>query len=326
MKFLRFLRLPTIADLRSILKIGPTAWGIAICLVVAAAGAPFVATYPLTILIYLLVFAALAYSMNFITGLTGYVSFGHVVFMGLGAYGWGTVVGTLHWPPLGSVVIGGAVGLLLALGLGIVTLRFRGVYFAIASLVTALAAVNIVLATPALGGGQGIILNLGFEPLSWFYAVWVILALEVGMTYWVTHGRIGYGLRAIKGDEDAAKTLGIDVTRLKLFVFSLSGLFAGAVGAVNAWTVSGVFPEAAFALLFSLLMLAMVIVGGSGTLSGPLVGAVVVYVPHTYFLTVASGAEFIVIGGLVTLIALVIPEGIVGSLRRYVPILQRILE
>src|SRR5437879_13233290 len=133
MKFLRFLRLPTRADLRSILKIGPTAWGIAICLVVAAAGAPFVATYPLTILIYLLVFAALAYSMNFITALTGYVSFGHVVFMGLGAFGWRTVVGTLHWSPLGSVVIGGAVGLLLALRPRILTLRFRRADFSIAA-------------------------------------------------------------------------------------------------------------------------------------------------------------------------------------------------
>jgi len=70
----------------------------------------------------------------------------------------------------------------------------------------------------------------------------------------------------------------------------------------------------------------MVIVGGSGTLSGPLVGAVVVYLPHTYFLTVASGAEFIVIGALVTFIALVVPEGIVGSLRRYIPVLRGILE
>jgi len=326
MKFLRFLRLPTISDLGSILKVGPTAWGIAICLGVVAVGARYVSTYPLTILISLLVFAALAYSMNFITGLTGYVSFGHVVFMGLGAYAWGGVVGTFHWSPLGSVVIGGTVGLLFALGLGAVTLRFRGVYFAIASLVTALAAGNIILAIPALGGGQGIVLNLGFEPLSQFYTIWLILAIEVGLTYWVTHGRIGYGLRAIKGDEDAAKTLGIDVTRLKLFVFGLSGLFAGAVGSVNAWTVSGVFPEAAFALLFSLLMLAMVIVGGSGTFSGPLVGAVVVYIPHTYFLTVASGAEFIVIGAMVTFIALVVPEGIVGSIRRYIPILRGILE
>jgi len=314
------MRLPAIP------KLGPTVWGIAAFLVVGAVAAPWIPIYPLTILIGLLVFAALAYSMNFITGLTGYVSFGQVVFMGTGAYAWGYVVGTFRWHPLGGVLVGAAVGALLALGLGAVTLRFRGVYFAIATLVMPLAAVDIILVTPALGGGQGIILNLGFEPLSWFYTIWVILAIEIGLTYWVTHGRIGYGLRAIKGDEDAAKTLGIDAARLKLFVFCFSGLFTGAAGAVNAWTLSGVFPNDAFALLFSLQMLAMVVIGGMGTLLGPLLGAVVVYIPHTYFLTVVVGAEFIVIGILIAIIALVIPEGIVGALRRHIPALRRILE
>ena len=312
--------------LPSVPRLGPTVWGIAAFLVVLAIAAPLAPTYVLTVLVGLLVFATLAYSMNFITGLTGYVSFGQVVFMGTGAYAWGYVVGTFRWHPIGGVLVGAAVGALLALGLGAVTLRFRGVYFAIATLVMPLAAVDIILVTPALGGGQGIILNLGFEPLSWFYTIWVILAIEIGLTYWVTHGRIGYGLRAIKGDEDAAKTLGIDAARLKLFVFCFSGLFTGAAGAVNAWTLSGVFPNDAFALLFSLQMLAMVVIGGMGTLLGPLLGAVVVYIPHTYFLTVVVGAEFIVIGILIAIIALVIPEGIVGALRRHIPALRRILE
>jgi len=310
----------------AILKLGPTVWGIAGFLAVVAVAAPLVPTFLLTILIGLLVFAALAYSMNLIAGLTGYVSFGHVVFMGTGAYAWGYVVGTFRWHPFAGIAVGAVVGLLLALGIGVATLRFRGVYFAIATLVTALAARNIIIATPALGGGQGIILNLGFEPLTWFYTIWVILGIEVGVTYWVTHGRIGYGLRAIKSDEDAAKTLGVNATRLKLFVYAFSGLFAGATGALNVWTLSGVFPDAAFDLLFSLQMLAMVIVGGMGTLLGPLLGAIVVYIPHTYFLTVAVGAEFIAIGILVTIIALVVPQGIIGALRRYVPALRGIVE
>jgi branched-chain amino acid transport system permease protein len=95
---------------------------------------------------------------------------------------------------------------------------------------------------------------------------------------------------------------------------------------LNVWTLSGVYPDAAFDLLFSLQMLAMVIVGGMGTLLGPLLGAVAVYIPHTYFLTVYVGAEFIAIGILVTIIALVVPQGIVGALRRYVPALRRIVE
>src|SRR5207237_7142790 len=111
----------------------------------------------------LLLFTSLAYSLNFITGLTGYVSFGHVVFVGVGAYSLGFSVGTLGWHPLGGVALGGVLGLLLALGIGAVTLRFRGVYFAIASLVTPLAALNIVLVIPCLGAGRDIILNLALE-------------------------------------------------------------------------------------------------------------------------------------------------------------------
>jgi branched-chain amino acid transport system permease protein len=309
-----------------LLKSAPTVWFIAAFLVVLVVWARWIPTFVLTILIGLLVFATLAYSMNLIAGLTGYVSFGHVVFMGTGAYAWGYVVGTFRWHPFAGIGLAAVVGLLLALGIGVATLRFRGVYFAIATLVSALAARNIIIATPALGGGQGIILNLGFEPLTWFYTIWIILGIEVGLTYWVSHGRIGYGLRSIKSDEDAAKTLGVNATRLKLFVYAFSGLFAGATGALNVWTLSGVYPDATFDLLFSLQMLAMVIVGGMGTLLGPLLGAVAVYIPHSYFLTVYSGAEFIAIGILVIIIAMIVPQGIVGALRRYVPGLRGVLE
>ncbi len=307
---------------------GPTLWGIGVFLLVLGGLAPWIPRFPLTILVNLLTFAALAYSLNFITGLTGYVNFGHVVFMAVGAYTLGYAVGTIRLHPLGGVALGALVALVLAVGLGAVTLRFRGVYFAIASLVTPLAGLNIVLVLPALGGGQGILLNIGFEPLSWFYTIWVIIAAEVGLTYWITHGRIGYGIRAIKSDEDAAKSLGVNAPRLKLFLFALSGLFAGAAGGVYAWTTSGVFPYAAFDLTFSLRMLAMIVIGGMGTLLGPLIGAVAVYLPSRFFLTLREfiGTEAIIIGLVVIVIALFVPQGIVGTLRKYVPELRRILE
>src|SRR5439155_24686574 len=113
-------------------------------------------------------------------------------------------------------------GFRLALARGTWTLRFRVVYFAIASLLLPLAPVNIILIVPTLVDGQGIILNLGFEPLNWFYTIWTILGIEVGVTYWVTHGRIRYGRRAINSVEDAAKRLVIDAARHKLSVFSIS--------------------------------------------------------------------------------------------------------
>src|SRR2546427_1408413 len=110
------------------------------------------------------------------------------------------------------------------------------------------------------------------------------MAAEVGLTYWITHGRLGYGIRAIKSDEDAAKSLGVNAPRLKLFLFALSGLFAGATGGVYAWTTSGIIPEAAFDLTFSLRMLAMIVIGGVGGVVGALLRGVARLLPSRFFL------------------------------------------
>ena len=305
---------------------GPTLWGIGVFLIILAVSAPWIPVFLLTLFIGLLISATLAYSLNLITGLTGYVSFGHVVFMAFGGYALAFGVGTLKLPPVAGVGLAALVGLALALGIGAVTLRFRGVFFAIATLVVAVAALYIVLEITELGDGQGISLNVGFEPLSMFYTIWGILAIEIGLTFWITRGRIGYGIRSIKSDEDAANTLGINAARLKLFAYALSGLFAGAAGGVYAWNVSGAFPYDAFNLVFSLRMLAMIVIGGMGTLLGPLLGAIAVYIPSQIFLTVLIGFEYIIIGLVVVVIALFVPEGIVGTLRKYIPELRGILE
>jgi branched-chain amino acid transport system permease protein len=111
-------------------------------------------------------------------------------------------------------------------------------------------------------------------------------------------------------------------------LFGISGLFAGATGAVYAWTLSGVLPDTGFDITFSLRMLAMIIIGGAGTLLGPFLGAIIVYVPYNYFQTIQSllGLQLAVIGLLVLLIALFLPSGIVGAVRRYVPFLRRYIE
>jgi len=318
------MRLPAIRSF------GPTVWGIGLFLILLAGSAPRIPVFLLTLVIGLLIWATLAYSLNLITGLTGYVSFGHVVFMALGGYALAFGIGTWNLHPVAGVAFGAVVGAALALGIGVVTLRFRGVYFAIATLVVAIAALYIVLEVKELGDGQGLYLpsSVGFQPLAMFYTIWVVLAVEIGLTYIITHGRIGYGLRSIKSDEDAASTLGINAAQLKLFVYTLSGLFAGAAGGVYAWNVSGAFPYQAFDLGFSLQMLAMIVIGGMGTLLGPLIGTVAVYLPSQIFLTipVLGGLQAIVIGIVVVVIALFVPGGIVGTLQKYIPEFRGILE
>ena len=226
----------------------------------------------------LLIFAALAYSINFITGMTGYVSFGHVVFMAIGSYTLAVLVTSYSANPFEGIAAGAALGLFFALGIGLVTLRFRGVYFAIATLVLALAGEDLVLQFPQFGPGGELTFFIPYQPITVFLTVWAIVVIEIILTFTINRGKIGLGIRAIKDEEDAAAAAGVNSMRLKTYVFMLSGLFAGAAGAVFTWSTFGVAgAPAAFDLTFSLQMLAMIIIGGMGTSSGPLLGASIVY-------------------------------------------------
>ncbi|HYU07567.1 MAG TPA: branched-chain amino acid ABC transporter permease [Thermoplasmata archaeon] len=310
---------------RKLKALGPTAQALAVALVALAALGPILPVALFVIAILFMIYATWAYSINLITGMTGYVSFGHVVFVGTGGYALGYGVKVWNLAPLAGVALGGLLGALLALGIGAVTLRLRGAYFAIATLVTPLAAFYIVSGTPALGDGAGLPMNLGFQIGTQYYTIWALLTAEVALTWWATRGRLGLGIHALREDEDAARAVGIHVPRLKLILYVLSGGFAGAAGAVFAWYVSGVFPDT-FSLLFSLTMLAMIIIGGMGTVLGPMLGAVIVLIPHLYLLRILPQGEPIAIGVAVILIALFLPGGIVGTIRRYVPEARRYLE
>ena len=306
--------------------LGATAQVLVLLLVVLLLIGPVLPIALLTIFVLLLIYATWSYSINLITGLTGYVSFGHVVFVGVGAYALGYLVDTWGLDPLVGVAAGAIVGAALAGGIGAVTLRLRGVYFAIATLVTPLAAYHIVASSQALGGGAGLFLNLGLRTLGQYYTLWILLAAEIAVTWWVTRGRIGAGIRALRDEEDAAAAVGINVPRLKLELYMLSGLFAGAAGAVFGWYLSGVFPEASFDLTWSLLMLAMIVVGGMGTLLGPILGAVLVYIPYELLLRILPQGQAIVIGVVVIVVALFVPRGLVGTIRQYFPEARRFIE
>jgi len=305
--------------------LGPTAQSLGVVLGVLAAVGPLLPVAIFVLLILFMIYATWAYSINLITGMTGYVSFGHVVFVGTGGYALGYGVKVWNIAPFAGVALGGLLGAVLALGIGVVTLRLRGAYFAIATLVTPLAAFYIVSGTPALGDGSGLPMNLGFQIGSQYYTIWALLAAEVAFTWWVTRGRLGLGIRALREDEDAARAVGINVSRVKLILYILSGGFAGAAGAVFAWYVSGVFPDS-FNLLFSLTMLAMIVIGGMGTVLGPMVGAVIVLIPHQILLRILPQGEPIAIGVSVLLIALFLPGGIVGTIREHVPEARRYFE
>ena len=221
---------------------------------------------------------------------------------------------------------GAVLGLAFALGIGLVILRFRGVYFAIATVVLVLAAYNIVLQLPQLGVGGEIILNQTIQPFAPYFTIWTIVLIEIVLTYYINRSRIGFGIRAIKNEEDAASAVGVSPQRLKLIGYMLGGLFGGASGGVYAWSTSVVTAGPAFDFTISLLILAMIIIGGMGTSIGPLLGAVVVYIPSYFLLTTVVQAQPVLIGLLVIVMALFVPNGIVGLLRKSSERLRLMLE
>ena len=228
-------------------------------------------------------FVALAQAWNLLGGFAGYASFGQVVFFGLGGYLTAVTMTHLQWSFWLALVAGGIVAGLFGALIGMPLLRLRGHYFAIATLGVAEGVREVIINVPALtGGGGGITIptvgNAASTPYlgnDGFYLVYLALAvMAVATGALVSRNKMGYALRAIHQDEDAAAAVGINTTRVKVLTFALSGLLTGLVGATYAFQQVTIYPERLFDVGITVLMVVMVVIGGSGTVLGPLVGAV----------------------------------------------------
>jgi branched-chain amino acid transport system permease protein len=277
--------------------------------------------YFLRLLGTIMLFVVMAESWNIIGGYTGYVSFGHVTFFGIGAYVSALLFVRSGWPPYLSVVPAGLAAALFAVLLGYPTLRLRGPYFGIATLalgfVTQIAVGNL----PFTGAGEGIVLRGGFPftgytlEQAFYYSYLALAVCTVAAVMLLERSRLGYGLRAIRDDQDVARSIGVGATRLKLIAFALSSFFAGAVGSIYAHRQAYVSAPDIFTLDISIKSLVYAVVGGTSTVVGPIVGAVVMELLDTVLTTSAIGAlrlEHVVFGVLLALTVLLAPRGIVG--------------
>ncbi len=245
----------------------------------ALAAVPFLASnYIVKIATFLAMYGALALSWNFIGGYTGYPSFSTAAFFGLGAYSGALLQNAGVW--VGFAWLGGAVVVtVFAALLGFAILRMKGHYFAIASI----ALVEMLMLTASLwagltGGGEG--LNVKIMPGGPDYIGRVFLYTMLGImlaafiaTVLVDRSRLGFGLRCIQQNEDAADMVGVDVRRYKTAAFALSAVFCGAVGAAYASWVAYISPSDSFSILLTLKVPVMVLLGGPGTVFGPVIGS-----------------------------------------------------
>ena len=233
---------------------------------------------------------------NIISGYTGYIDFGAVGYYGIGSYVTAILMSKGHVPFLLSILISGVVSGLIALPIGLPTLRLRGAYFGIATLAFAEAMKQIILEFDKTVG-----VNFFEGPH--------------GITYWIKRSKFGYALRAIHEAEHAAELSGVDTLRAKIKAYMISAFFLGLIGGVETYWLTYITPHMVFDVLITIQMVVMSLLGGIGTVFGPVVGAsflTIIYellhrdFPYTYA---------IIVGFIVVVVVLLMPKGIVGTLQ-----------
>jgi len=292
-------------------------WGVlGLTLAVLAALPLLLPSYRTAFLLLTFMYVTLASSWNIIAGYTGYVSFGHAAFFGLGAYTAALLIVRLgvHW--LAAAFAGAFVAALLALPLGFVLLRLRGPYFAIAMLGLA-AALEVVANTwvALTRGGSGLNLPPALSLVQVYFAMGLAMVAVVAVSYRIITSRYGLRLVAIREDEQAAEAMGINTTVHKVSAFVISAFFPGLVGGFYAWHLSYIDPNSVFRPILSIGMVIMTMFGGIGTVSGPILGGVLLSLVSEVFWARLPELHRGVFGALIIIVILLLPGGIISLLK-----------
>jgi branched-chain amino acid transport system permease protein len=269
----------------------------------------------------ILMFAILASAWNIIGGYTGYASFGNVVFFGIGAYVTAILMEKAGLP-FGLAFLAAGIGAaVFAVLIGLPVLRLRGHYFAIATLGVAEAMKALAQNLDITEGNAGIylpVLNLGIKAqyLFFFYTTLGTLILTLAITYFLLNTKLGYSLIAVREDEDAANSVGINTTFSKTFAFALSGFFTGLAGSIYAFQQAFIQPGPVFTVETTVKMIVMAVFGGMGRLFGPLLGAfgieIISETLSNYFLV----AHTLFFGTVVILAIVFTPKGVLDLITR----------
>jgi branched-chain amino acid transport system permease protein len=270
-----------------------------------------------------LVWVATSVGWNILGGFAGQVSFGFAVFYGLGAYA--TAISySAGVNRFTSILLGAFVAMLASLLVGLPTFRLKGPYFAIATIGVSEAVRVVMTNLEVTGGASGYrILEKGvFNQLLHFYIALALAAVAVAISMLVRYSKFGLALFAIREDEEAASDLGVNPFRAKLLAHALAAALTGAAGGVYVGYAAFIYPEGVFGFNISVAILLMPIIGGVGTIWGPVIGAVVYGLVHEEL--IASFPEFhlLLFGSLLILIILFEPAGVMGLANRLIRIIR----
>nr|WP_284701246.1 branched-chain amino acid ABC transporter permease [Rhodoplanes tepidamans] len=279
--------------------------------------------FVLSTLATVFMYVVLTQAWNLLGGYGGYLNFGLVTFFGIGAYTTGILFQYHELSPFLTAPLAGVAAAIAGLAIGIPTLRLRGAYFALVTMIVTFAVQILALDLTITQGALGIYLPaLPLKPIAverLFYFVFLGLAVLVTALVWaVEHSNIGWALVAIREDEDAAEIVGVRTVEVKWAVNAVTCFIAGVVGGLYAQRIAYIEPTGTFAFDISLNVVLMAVIGGAGFWQGPLIGApIVLLVADMLRVTVTSEVNRVIFSMIVILIALFVPGGVMGVVSRW---------
>jgi branched-chain amino acid transport system permease protein len=283
---------------------------------VGIAAVPFVAdNYYVKLATFGAMYAALALSWNFIGGYTGYPSFATAAFIGLGSYA-GALLQNTGLPMVAAWLGAGVITAAFASVLGFAILRVKGHYFAVGS-ISVVEVLRLVASSWSglTGGGDGLNVKImqggaDFAGRVFLFAMLAVLIATFIVTLWVEKSRFGFGLKAIKQNEDAADMVGVNVSAYKIGAFTLSAVFCGMTGAIYASWIAYIAPVDAFSILTTLKVPVMALLGGEGTVFGPVLGALVFVVLEESIWAKFLEANQAILGATIVVLIFFLPGGL----------------
>lgn len=288
--------------------------------------------YPRDVLIRIFLFATLAQAWNILAGYCGQISLGHAIFFGTGAYTSGVFVARDVASPWAAMLVGALLAVVLSQVVGAPVFRLRGHYFAIATIAVGEIVHILAVNWDFIGAARGLyipikrpdsLVNFQFHQSKavYYYIVLGLLLLGLGVTRLIERSRLGYYFRAVREEQDAAASLGVPVARTKRVAFAISAALTAACGTFYAQYLLFIDPESVLPLSLSILICLVAVLGGVGTLWGPLVGAVVLIplgeVTRIYLGGTGKALDLVIYGALIMIVSVVQPAGLVGIARRF---------
>lgn len=290
----------------------------------------FSSPFPQHVMIILFMYALMAQSWNVLAGFCGQISLGHAAFFGIGAYSAAYLFFAYQISPWIGMLVGVLLAMLMAVVIGIPTFRLRGHYFAIATLLIGEGVQIFFQRWELVGAASGIFLPivrehplLSFQfhtsKLPYYYIILAFLAIACFVVWRLERSRLGFYFRAIRDEPEAASSLGVNVTLYKSFAFMISAGLMSMAGAFYCQYVLVIDPETVFPLSLSILVVLMAVMGGAGTLWGPVIGAAVLVplseVTRIYYGGTGGSLDLMIYGALIVLICIFKPQGLVGAVK-----------